>query len=1036
MTNKTLNTICLTLIFIIGIGIQYGFSQSSGEKVQGVITESGTNKPLKQVSISITSTGEVTDTNEEGFFTITVPTKQLELSIYLPGYHKRQIFINGNDILNISLVPLKFISIDNPINKPLGVTISKNEIYSSTSIKGADVELNNITSFEQALQGMIPGLQITNQSGLPGQKSWINMRGLKSIYGKNEPLLIIDGMIHDYNYANEGIMEGFTLNPFEIIDIEDIADISVFKNGDSHLGAAASNGVIYVNTQQKSEASTLIKISGSVGVSLMPKKQKTLNGPQFTDYVKGLLNQQGASTDEIRTELPWLFGEGDEKYRYGNNTNWQNEIYTPGILQKYHIFLKGGDEIATYNISTGLINHDGSIAESGFNRFNLRINGLVNITSKFSVVPNFKLSLTDTYVPNLGPTYQHNPILSSILKAPIMSPYFIDNETGLPLNYIDDLGAFGYSNPVKIIEDATGTNRNYHFSASVKVQYNFNKYFTFTNLVGLNFNNARENIFIPNKGIGKINLYIENSPMDFIYEYRSIQNHAILEYKKELEKGKSINIQSGFRYMKNSYQYNKAIDLNTASDDFKNLGSGGNLNYLRQSLGDNRGLLWMSYFINGNYNIKNKYFFNANVSADANSAVNDNNRINIYPSIGAAWRLSSERFMNNNKSIDDLKLRLSYSESGNMYSSIYDYSKLYYNEKRMNTLGVPVREAIPNKNLELEKNSVINLGMDLTTNHQTLNMHFDAYYSMINNLIIEQEIAPIYGYTSYFDNGGQLSNMGVELAVDYRKNFGDIVWTIGGTVTGQTSVVNKLNFLKQDVTSIITSIPHAEYITSEGNPINAFYGYQTNGIYSNNDEASKVIGPKGKPMQAGDIRFKGDEDGVIDNNDKTIIGNPNPDIFGGLFSSVFFQNWEINATFNYSIGNDIFNYTRYIGESMSNYGNQFATILDSWSENNSNGLLPRTSIGDPTGNTVFSDRWIEDGSYLKLKNLTVSYTLPNSKIYSGIKIYLSASNLFTLTKYSGNDPEFYYLNNPFYMGTDYGKTPQSRSFIVGVKLDL
>ena len=279
--------------------------------------------------------------------------------------------------------------------------------------------------------------------------------------------------------------------------------------------------------------------------------------------------------------------------------------------------------------------------------------------------------------------------------------------------------------------------------------------------------------------------------------------------------------------------------------------------------------------------------------------------------------------------------------------------------------------------------------------------------------------------------------MGIELSADYRKEFGELVWTIGGNVTSNLSTVTDLAFIDNDQTSIVTAIQGAEFITSKGNVINAFYGYETNGIFQSSDEAKKLIGPKNRPMQAGDVRYVDQNgDGKINNADKTIIGNPNPLVYGGLFTSAAMKRFEVKAMFTYSVGNQIFNYVRYKGESMDTYANQFTTVLDHWTKDNSSNTMPRQSFGDLTGNTLFSDRWIEDGSYLKLKQLTVSYNLPQSGLYSGIKVYLTVSNLFTLTKYSGQDPEFYYLNNPFYMGVDYGKLPNTRSFIIGVKLDL
>ncbi|MFA9388985.1 MAG: SusC/RagA family TonB-linked outer membrane protein [Prolixibacteraceae bacterium] len=1020
----------------MSFGILSVNAQTSGYTVKGLIVESGTGDPLSQVSISVSATGVLAESDQQGNFSIEVPEQQTELIINLPGYKIRRIFTNSQTMMKITLVAEEFKSIDDTYSKPLGTAMIKDEVYSVTPITAEDILLTKSTSFDQALQGLVPGLQVIQQSGMPGQKTWMNIRGINSIVARNEPLLIIDGMIHDYNYAYHGLMEGFDLNPMDIIDIDDIADISVFKNGDSHMGATSSNGVIYLNTEQKSSTSTLIKISAYAGVSMVPTKLNVLDADQYKNYFTNYMGSQGMTAGQQERAYPWLAGSGDDKYKYNNSTNWQDEIYKPGILQKYHIFLKGGDDIATYNISAGFLNHDGSFETVGFNRFNLRVNGIINITDKFSITPNVKLSLSDSYLPNFGPTEQRNPITSSILKPSIMAPYAKDQKTGETLPYLDDTGDFNVSNPVSLVNNAVGTDRNYHFLSSMKAQYKFNEKLSIGTLVGINFNNARESIFIPNTGVAQIDS-AANSPMDFVSEFRSTQTHSYINYKDEMADGHSIELNTGFRYLQNSYKYDLAIDLNTPSDDFKNLGQGSKYNYLRQSLGDYRGLRWTSYYANGNYSMYNKYFLNANVSVDASSALNANNRVNVYPSIGAAWRISSEEFMADNDNIEDLKLRASYSIAGNMYSNIYDYSKLYYGERRMNNNAVVTRESVPNDNLKIEKTATANLGIDFSGKQQLTNIHLDLYYSAVNNLIIEQTLPPGYGFTTFYDNGGKLANIGAELAADYRKKIGNVVWTIGGNASSNLATITDLAFIDNDQTSILTQVEGAEYITTKGNAINAFYGYETNGIFQSNDEANKLIGPKGQAMQAGDMKFVDqNKDGKITSLDKTIIGNPNPLVFGGLFTAASFKQWEVKAMFTYSAGNDIFNYVRYKGESMDNYSNQLTTVLDSWSSKNTNAALPRPSFGDPTGNTLFSDRWIEDGSYLKLKQFTVSYQLPESGLYSGIKLYMTVSNLFTLSNYSGQDPEFYYQNNPFYMGVDYGKLPQTRSFIIGVKLDL
>jgi len=1040
MTQRLLSYTCLlAILLVLCFGNQHGFAQTTSESVKGRVLESGTNQPLKQVVISVASTGETAETDATGAFTINVPDRKAELIIDLPGYTMRKVFIAGRDSVIVSMVQVKYKSFDNYYNNPLGNIVLKDAVTPMSMLTTADLNMTKSTSFDQALQGRAAGLFITEQSGMPGHKSWMNIRGLSSLYGRNEPLLFIDGMIHEYTYAENSLLEGFSTNPMEIVDIDDITDISILKSGESYLGNTASNGVIFVNTEQKSEASTIIKISAYNGISMIPNKLSLLDAPQFKQYFTDLLADQGFSTAQVNERYPWLNGGStvSEYYRYNNNTDWQSEIYKPSRLQKYYIFLKGGDDIATYNISSGFVAHNGLYDESRYTRFNLRINGKINITKRFTIMPNAKLSLSDSYLPNQGFSDYKNPILSAVMKSPLMAANAKDEDTGEQLPYLDDVGAFNVSNPAAIVKKASGAVRNYHFLSSANAIYKFNEHFQFSTLVGINFNNARENLFLPDIGLVQVDS-AANSPGDFVNEYRSAQNHTTFTYTTHTANGHSLDINAGLRYMSNTYKFNKALDLNTPSDDFKNLGQGSKYNYLRRSYGDDRSLIWVSYFGNANYSFRNQYFINANLSYDGSSVVSETNRYNMYPSVAVAWRPSAGQLLSQMKWLEDLKLRASWSQSGNMFSDVYDFSKLYYVTQRMNNLGVVLREAIPNDNLEIEKKTTINTGLDLSLFKQAVNLHVDYYRSNVDNLVLMQDLPPTYGYTAYFDNGGKLETSGLEVAADFRLHFGALSWIIGGSVTQQVSEIKELTFIAQDVDKVLTSVESADFVTSVGNPMNAYYGYKTNGIYTSADEAAQVTGPKGMPMQAGDIRFVDlDNNKIINELDKTIIGDPNPDLFGGVNTSLMYKRIEVSALFTYCVGNDIYNYVRYKGEAMDSYGNQFAEVANRWKPGSTNAELPRASFGDPTGNTVFSDRWIEDGSYFRLKQLTVSYNLPPvTGLYKGITLYLTATNLLTFTKYSGYDPEFYYLNNPFYMGIDYGKIPITRSVIIGVKLDL
>ncbi|MBW8331149.1 MAG: SusC/RagA family TonB-linked outer membrane protein [Prolixibacteraceae bacterium] len=1034
------NYFSILILLITCFSFQTVWSQNSNENIKGIVLESGTGRPLEQALISVTSTGISSETDDKGVFTISVPHKQVELIIDLPGYNKRIIHLNGRDLINVSLVSSGYSSFDNSFNNPLGKSVLKDANFSVTALTADNLKFSMASSFDQALQGRVSGLSVIEQSGMPGHKTFMNIRGISSLYGKTEPLLFVDGMIHDYSYANNSLMEGFAVNPLEVIDISDISDISILKDGVSFLGASGSNGIINVNTEQKSETSTVIQMSAYGGISMVPQSLHLLNSSEFRNYFTDIYNSNPLNSVDIDTKFPWLHGNPgtNEYYRYNNSTDWQKSTYKPSTFSKYHFFLKGGDDIATYNISTGYVHQKGLFEESGYSKFNLRINGKINISDKFSITPNAKLSLADSKLPNLGYSTWKNPLISSLLMPPIMDEYARDNSTGTALSYIDDVGAFNVSNPKALVKNGMGTSRNYQFLSSVNVQYKFNERFLLSNLVGIDYNNSRENIFLPDIGVVNVDS-ASNSPGDFVNEFRSSQNHAMLIYNNKIGIGHSILVHGGIRYMKNNYKNDKAIDLNTPSDDFKSLGQGSKYSFLRTLTGDNRGLVWISYFGSLNYNIRDRYLVDANLSYDGNSAVNAENRYNFYPSVALAWRASSEKFLSHAKWIEDLKFRASWSVVGNMFSNVYDFSKLYYVSRKVNSIGLITREAIPNNNMKLEKKNTVNAGVDFSLFRQVLNVHVDYYQSNVNNLIIRQKLPQTFGYTTnYFDNGGKLQSEGVEISADARLHIGRLVWIVGSSMTKQMTKIRGLEFINQATSNIITPIEGGEYITSVGNAVNAFYGYKTNGIFSNGADASQYTGPNGKQMQAGDVNFiDTNSDNVINEKDKQIIGNPNPKLFGGINTTLSYEKFEFTALFTYSVGNDIFNYVRYKAESMDSYGNQLASVLDRWTPTNTSGKLPRASIGDPTGNTVFSDRWIEDGTYIRLKQLTLNYHFPSmSGVYKGLTLYLTATNLITFTKYTGYDPDFLYSNNPFYMGVDYGKMPQSRAFLLGLKLDL
>ncbi|UCH15318.1 MAG: hypothetical protein JSV22_04960, partial [Bacteroidales bacterium] len=790
-----------------------------------------------------------------------------------------------------------------------------------------------------------------------------------------------------------------------------------------------------INTEEKKETSSAIRVHVYQGLITPSSSNKSLmKSGQFNNYLSQQIASSGLSQDEINVRFPFLTEGNDPDGLYSNNTNWQDEIFTSGLISKYHIFLKGGDNVGNLNMSVGYLRHKGIIENTSYSRFNLRINSKINITKRFTFIPNVKVSTSDSYLMDQGASEITNPILAANLKPPITRPYSVEGTTND--QYLNDVGAFGVSNPVAITRRYIAQNKNYQFIASGKANYNFSSKFSVSTNLNLTYNSSRDNLFVPDKGLVEIDS-ARNSMNAMVTEFRSLQNNFMMYYSTDLNENSSLDLRVGNRIMRSIYEYDMGNDINSPTDDFTTLGSGAEDQFLRVTQGSYRTLNLVSYYTIADFSFLDKYYLNASVTLDGNSVINENNRYNLYYSIAGAWNLVSGNVSMLSK-FDELKIRASYGTSGNIFNEIYDYSRLFYVGRRITDIGVIVLESIPNENMEVEKKSTINLGFDISTARQKFNTSIDLFYETVNNLIIRKKISSAYGYPDIYSNSGKMANLGAELTTDYRFKTGQSFWTIGFTAA---SMMNKITAIDQDLAEgernvILTQIEDrqnntvATLITEVGETMYAFYGYETDGVYASSEEANSIIGPKGAIMQAGDVKFKDKNwDGIIDEEDLEYIGSPLPLVYGALFTSFKRGRLKASANIGYSVGNKIYNYVAMKTNSADNFYNQNKDVLDS--------NTPRVAYGDPSGNNVFSDRWIEDGSYIRLKNVTISYDFPaKNRFFKKLKVYLTGSNLITFTKYSGYDPEFYYNNNIMYTGVDFGKIPFGRSIISGIYFEL
>ena len=564
-------------------------------------------------------------------------------------------------------------------------------------------------------------------------------------------------------------------------------------------------------------------------------------------------------------------------------------------------------------------------------------------------------------------------------------------------------------------------------------------------------NNMSENSFSPMYGVAPL--------IDFNQGFIS-QNYVKTQFAKQLSmlsdtrvnwiKNRGYNayeLNAGVRFMTDTYQSEYAIGHNTGSDQVKEMSN--SLSY-KSAGGLEEPYKLLTYYGVFNYSLRDKYFVEAALNTETNSrfgkeAKNDIKLLGVswavFPSLNVAWLLSAENLMKSVEFVDVLKLRAGYGLSGNdgIQSSA---TNTYLNAVKYTrtTTGLQIFN-ISNPEVQWETVTKRNIGFDANLWRERILLTVDLYNNTTDNLLVQKNLTPVSGFSTYWSNDGKLQNNGYEVSLNAKVlNFKNFKFTLGASVAHYS---NKILALGDG--DYKTNVYGAEVLTAVNQPIGQFYGYQTDGVYSTTEEAQadglSMRKPTGElvPFEAGDVRFINNDpsDKVIDEKDKVVIGNSNPDLFGALNAGLRYKKLNVQLIFNYSYGNDVYNYMRSQLETGSTFNNQSVALTNRWFTEGQKTTIPNSVYGDPKGNNRFSDRWIEDGSYLRLKTLEVSYELPLKVAFlQGITVWASANNLWTLTKYLGVDPEFAANNQVLYQGIDTGLLPQSKSYFAGIKIYL
>lgn len=987
------------------------------QDISGTVVEQDTGGGLPGVTIVISGTNKGTTTDFDGNFTISANKGDLLIVSYI-GFDTQQITIGDETSISIQLAEGQ-----NKLNEIVvtgyGTQIKK-EVTGAVAVIGAEsIEKLNPVRIEQALQGQVAGVNITSTSGAPGAASNIRIRGVAT-NGDNRPLILVDGNV---------------IEDLAVINPRDIESVNVLKDASAGIyGVRASNGVILITTKGGRRNMPLkIELNTYTGVQNAAKQIGVLNATEYGFIINE--SQVAAGNNAPFTSLNAL----------GKGTNWQKQVFQQAIISDTNLTATGGTEKSNYSFGLGYLDQDGIVGgeKSNYNRIAARGNYTLDLLN------NLQLKSTAIYTRSNQDRLPENGIGSVLFNALNMNPTLPIVDSNGAYTLAEGLGA-EVINPVAQLENNYNTSQINKISATLGLEYTFLNDFSIQSRFQYNHANVKSDIFKPvvNYGSGKVfnidrNELIENSDnfQDYTWDTfltyeKSISNHNIkvLLGQSIFKTYGTFESYTGFDLPSNVYGESSLADATEIVDNQEqNKERGANTFDVRL----------LSHFSRVQYNYKGKYLLSAVVRRDGSTRFGPNNRFGIFPSGSVGWLVSDEDFFTNNNVINFLKFRASYGIIGNDRIGDYRYvstlageATYVSNEERV--FG-KAEGALSNPEIKWEEQVTSNIGLDANLFNDAVNLSIDYFVRKTKDLLLSAQVSGILGASAPGSsaptvNAGDIENKGLEFLIGYQGNITrDLKMNVSynfATLQNKVLFVASENGFEQGGGFGIGLEPPSRM--AAGEPIGFFYGFETDGVFQNQAEVN--AGPTTDiAPSVGDLRYiDQDDDGDVDLDDRVNIGDPIPDITMGLNLGFNYKNIDFSSSAFASIGNEIVrNYER-----NQPFVNRRSAVLDRWIGPNSSNENPRVSAGaNPNG--LFSDYYVEDGSYVRIQNIQIGYTFPdevlNSMNIKKLRIYGSVNNVHTFTKYSGYDPSAS-SGDPIGGGIDQGFYPVPRTFMVGLNL--
>jgi len=980
----------------------------------GKVFDSKTQSALEGATVQIKGTTNIATTDSKGNFTLRTGQKlPFTLVVSYVGYQTLETVATTPDI------EIKLQTTEANLNEVVVVgygTQKKSDLTGSVaSVSPNLIKQSPVSSFDRILQGAVAGVQVIQTSGQPGSAVSIRIRGGNSITGGNEPLYVIDGfpVYNDNADANAGVTSGPSINALASLNPSDIETIDVLKDASATAiyGSKGANGVVIITTKKGKAGQNIVSYEGYYGQQEIIRTIDVLTSSKAWAQLKN---------DALVNAGKPAFYTQEQIDALGEGTDWQKAAFKKAPLQSHQFNISGGDEKTRYAIALNYFKQDGIIRNSDFQRFSARLNLDRTISEKFKVGTNLTASRIEANEAN------SNVVSTLLLLPPTVSIYDSAGNYTLQSPFEVALG-----NPIATLEKEINQTSTFRLLGNVFGEYNIIPGLTARVSVGADIINNKQNRYLPSSlyeaytvngsasvGTKSVNTYLNENTLTYSKKFGQHNITALAGYTQQSYKSENATASAqGF-----------VSDLLT----YNNLSSG-SLTVIPVSSAAEWSL--KSFLGRVNYSLASKYYLTITARADGSSRFGKNNKWGYFPSAALAWNAGREEFLKGSKLISNLKLRVSAGVTGNQEIGQYQSLATLTNNDYLigNVLSVGFSpNRIANADLSWEKTTQYDAGVDIGLLKNRMSIVLDAYYKRTSSLLLTVPIPYTTGYSTSLQNYGTVANKGIELSINSQnlslKNF-----------TWNTNLVfslnrNKIISLGQGVKYLISD----PLIAKVGEALGSFYGYQSNGLFQSDDDISKLPTIDPATTKPGDRRYTDiNGDGKITQaDDRTIIGHAQPKFLAGLTNNFSWKNFDLSVFLYGCYGNELFNQNRQQLELLSGQQNAATSALDRWTTTNPSNEVQRAKE-DPA--PVTTSRYVENATYLRLKNLTLGYTLPQSIAriirLKQLRVYVSGNNLVTWTKYTGYDPDVSKNEqSTLTQGVDYGAYPNAKSFLAGVSV--